>query len=92
MIASEKNMKTKGKFFFTDSAHELFLPFWLMAGSVLFLFLFLLFSKVVLVFFMSSSYFQPLSCSEIFLSFACSFRYDAYVVAHFLLPLLLAMF
>ncbi len=71
---------------------SLFLPACIAGGAILFLYFFLLFSKILMVFCLSGDYFNSLSVSEILRSFLTSFTYDWYVVAHFLLPLLILLF
>lgn len=61
-------------------------------GSVLGLYLFLVISKLIMVFGLSGSYFDGLTSVEIMRAFGVSFTYDAYVIACFLLPLIVLLF
>lgn len=71
---------------------SLFLPCSIVASSVIFLYAFLLISKLVMIFCLSGSYFKSLELIDIWQAVRVSFVYDWYVIAHFLLPLAILLF
>ena len=71
---------------------SLFLPLIIGAGSVVFLFLFLFISKIILVFWGAESYFAAPTSQQILRAGCYSLIYDAYVAAHFLLPMAVLLF
>lgn len=83
-------MKTKLLQFVND--HSILLPGAIGVGSVLGLYLFLVICKLIMVFGLSGAYFDGLPSVEIMRAFGVSFTYDAYVIACFLLPLIVLLF
>ena len=83
-------MKTKLLQFVND--HSILLPGAIGVGSVLGLYLFLVICKLIMVFGLSGAYFDGLPSVEIMRAFGVSFTYDTYVIACFLLPLIVLLF